>query len=956
MADRRIPIALGVALFVALLLIRGIPYLTQQREVIASTPTPHALNAVSPVPVKPGSTACMTQVTFSPQAQAVQFDAAGAAQQKTPPLVVTAKGPGYRASARVNGGRPGNGSIDVAIRPASHSLIGELCIRNAGRSQVALAGTTEGRTVGRSLTTVDGVLQVPQVSLTLHERAAASLGSRIGALFRHATALNPMTPLLAWILAIVVLLLVPLAAFWALAASFRAEAGGSLVADAAPLAVPLERHGRRLRARAAPAFARVGAVPAWAWLVAGLVLAVALLTRYGINTHSFQNDEARYVYLARWTDTALPHSLWDFTFIDTGLQRLSIWVLAPIVGFFGGPDWARIGHTVYSLLWVSTAVPVFLTVRALRLSARWAALAAFLTIVVPWAVLATSFLTESVAYPAWAFAVWVIWRTAVRPSWRSDVLAIALIFVAGLARVNLLSLAGVLAVTVIVQELRFGQRGPFARRLSGFARTHAVLVAAAVLVGLVVLLSATGVVSGTNKIAGFYGFAHRFNVPTQLLTSKLDVYTTRFIAGFAFIPFVFGLAWTARTLFRPLDPQRFAFALVGLLAVAAIIYTSAGAGFDERYIIYYAPLFAVAFVAAIARRETPPLLVAAAGIGAAVLLHDQGWSTSPQGSYSWFVAPAETFYANTVLGRLSNDLQASGVYAAAFVLALIVVAVCTFAATRHRAARATIGVLVGAVVLAQLYQTQTALSNFVNGAGSKAAASDSQRSWVDQALWGKSHAAVLAVGQGNTLTFDPIWSELQFWNGSVTQVATIGDLGIRVPLSDPYGQTTYDSATGRLTPGAWQAPYYVVLRSFVGLAFDETVVKQAPYLPLDLIKLRSLQLRWIANGAQPDGYLNPGQPVSLRVYRAVSGGQPACAAALLTAPAGLTSRVALAGPGGRQSALVKPLQVGRVSVPLRWRAGQRYLDLTLSATGKLKLADGRVQSMQIAGIATGPCA
>jgi hypothetical protein len=101
--------------------------------------------------------------------------------------------------------------------------------------------------------------------------------------------------------------------------------------------------------------------------------------------------------------------------------------------------------------------------------------------------------------------------------------------------------------------------------------------------------------------------------------------------------------------------------------------------------------------------------------------------------------------------------------------------------------------------------------------------------------------------------------------------------------------------------------------------------------------------------------MNPGQPVRMRVYRGLaSSPAPACAVALVTAPDGLKSRVSLAQGRVARGQLVAATHTARIELPLRWH-GQRYLDLSLTSTGKVKLPDGRVQSAQISGMAAGPC-
>src|SRR5204862_8363719 len=122
-------------------------------------------------------------------------------------------------------------------------------------------------------------------------------------------------------------------------------------------------------------------------------------------------------------------------------------------------------------------------------------------------------LTEPVAYAAFAFAIWAIWRAVVRAGWRNDLLAIALVVVAALARVNLLGLVAVLPLAVLAQELRYGERRSFRQRLAAFVHAHFVLIAAAAFIVALLLLSAAGAV-GLDRLAGFYSFQNRLHVPT----------------------------------------------------------------------------------------------------------------------------------------------------------------------------------------------------------------------------------------------------------------------------------------------------------------------------------------------------------------------------------------------------------------------------------------------------------
>jgi hypothetical protein len=174
MPSRRIAIFAGAALLLALLLFRGIPYLTQQREVIASTPTPNAITAVSPIALKPRSQICTNQVSYSPDSQVARFVTAGPLEPKGPPLAITASGPGYRAGAKVPGGYPGTGAVEVRLAPPNRSLIGEFCIRNAGRTQWC----SPGRRRGGRWAAPSQRWTVPSCQRSCHSRSAAPTARR----------------------------------------------------------------------------------------------------------------------------------------------------------------------------------------------------------------------------------------------------------------------------------------------------------------------------------------------------------------------------------------------------------------------------------------------------------------------------------------------------------------------------------------------------------------------------------------------------------------------------------------------------------------------------------------------------------------------------------------------------------------------------------------------------------
>src|SRR5437773_2230700 len=103
MAERRRVIVLGLVAVVVLVAVRGASFLTDHRDVIASTPTPMALGPGTPVELPPGSQACMDNVTLGPDSQVARFGIADTFGRPGPPLVVSAASGGYHLHAPIAG-------------------------------------------------------------------------------------------------------------------------------------------------------------------------------------------------------------------------------------------------------------------------------------------------------------------------------------------------------------------------------------------------------------------------------------------------------------------------------------------------------------------------------------------------------------------------------------------------------------------------------------------------------------------------------------------------------------------------------------------------------------------------------------------------------------------------------------------------------------------------------------
>lgn len=215
--------ALCGALIVLALLVWGIPWLTKDRPDVTATPTPPAFNTVTPIRLAPGSRACERSVAFSAQTRALTV-LADKQPGPTPPLRVTARAPGYRASAAIPGGYAGLAALTASVPAPPRSVLGEVCVENAGRRGVALQGTTEGRIQNRAVTSVDGRDTPVKMTLLLTEGVDRSLADRPGEILDRIAAYKPpfVGSVSLVILALIVLLGVPAGVLYAVSRGIAA--------------------------------------------------------------------------------------------------------------------------------------------------------------------------------------------------------------------------------------------------------------------------------------------------------------------------------------------------------------------------------------------------------------------------------------------------------------------------------------------------------------------------------------------------------------------------------------------------------------------------------------------------------------------------------------------------------------------------------------------------------------
>jgi hypothetical protein len=220
MARRTVIVALGVFAVIAAIL--WIPWATKER-VVTTTPVPPPIFSITPIPLKAGKTACLDNVTFSPQTEVGEI---GVTTKKPgPPLDITANAPGYHATAKINGGYPSDPSARFTIAAPPGPVLGKLCIHNAGETAISLNGTNEFRTMGRPNVVIDGVTQPADAKLVFYDRVRSSYISRFGQILGHAAVFTPpfFSKIVLTLLILLALVGIPPTIAWALALAWRED-------------------------------------------------------------------------------------------------------------------------------------------------------------------------------------------------------------------------------------------------------------------------------------------------------------------------------------------------------------------------------------------------------------------------------------------------------------------------------------------------------------------------------------------------------------------------------------------------------------------------------------------------------------------------------------------------------------------------------------------------------------
>ena len=527
-------------------------------------------------------------------------------------------------------------------------------------------------------------------------------------------------------------------------------------------------------------------------------------------------------------------------------------LLMPVFAVVDLPDAIRAVHGLNGALFASAAIPTWLLARELALSRLAALCSAFFAVALPWSVIGGFVMTESAAYPAALCALLAIHRAIVLPSPGRDLVALAAILVATLARPQLAALGVVLVAAAAVHEARL-------RRW----RAHSVAFGVAALAVPVLLLGGAG-------LLGSYSPAIEGDVLSVDAFRSALVHVNVTAVALGIVPLILGGGWAIAAVVRPpADPERAAFAGLAVAAVTVLAVESGsvvvrfGLGLDvkDRYLFYIAPIL---FLATACALEDPrPRVAGVLGLTALFVLTVGLEDFKPVFGVNVDSPASSTHEALTSFG---NDVGLQPAELLAIVGGVLGVAL-VFALRRlpRRQLAATVLVTVVAFVFAETAYTWNRLlgSSGPSGRPLTAAQAD-QLSWIDNAVEDGSVAMfAYSFGQDWYPTAVAFW-DVEFWNSRVDHAYRLDGYFTYTPETFPTPSVRIDPRTG-LFVGAGTPDY--IVRTPLDARFGPAGTAVAAGPQLELVDLEvPLHAQWVTLGLHPDGWTRPGVAAVLRIF------------------------------------------------------------------------------------------
>jgi len=605
------------------------------------------------------------------------------------------------------------------------------------------------------------------------------------------------------------------------------------------------------------------------WLVLGGGLA-ALTSQ--VADWYVMTDELLYERLAisiAKLGSPLPHIHGE---LIANVNQLYPLLLAPLFHDRLVPPALHDAHVLNAFVMSSVCLPTFLLARDVTGNRRLSYVVASLCVCIPWIPLSSMLMTEVAAYPAFTWAVLAVYRAAVSPRPRNDVVMIVALAVATLARTQFLILFIVVPIAFALHELAFTQSDSWLSRFRIAGRklveTHRPLaVAAAVLVVTAVVLLAVGRLSSA---LGTYSVTAEGNILPSGMGRSLLEHLAPLGLGLGILPFVLGVAWLFATLVRPQPQtrQEHAFATIAIVTFAALLFevTSYDLRFGQgrlhdRYLFYVVPLVLISFAATL-RSELRPRwsLLASAGLLASA------FSFVPVVRYEKFNVDSPVAVLNDSLLDAGGSVNGARVL---LVLALLVLVLLFLfgGVFLRRAQLVFVLVLLGGVLISA--ETALAFNRLltVDGTSGRPITLDQGVvfDWIDRKVRPGARVTMVPypILYGNDWENVAYWWNVEFWNASVQRAAVYEGAFTGTPETFPTTELTFDRVTGKanVSPSRYAVQGIAETRfrlAGTDLGEDRGVALIAADNPW--------RAEWVAYGLYRDGWTVPKVVGKIRVF------------------------------------------------------------------------------------------
>ena len=631
------------------------------------------------------------------------------------------------------------------------------------------------------------------------------------------------------------------------------------------------------------------------------------------------------------------------------LSQLYPLLIAPFYALFTAPAAATASHVLNPFLLASAAWPAYLLAHSVTRSRAAAAVAAMLTAFTPWLVMSTTLLTENAAYPAFVWAVFLCQRAIAEPSTRRDLVALAGLLLAFLARTQFFVLAVVLPLALLGHELTFpSQRSSLRARARGAFRSHRVLFTVYAL-GLLAG-SALAAAGSLGAVVGNYSTPFRGDLLPAGLWHSAAVHFDYIVLGVGILPFLLAASWALSVAGRGGGRSAHAYAWLFLILVPLLTFevTSFDLRFtpnkfiQDRYLFYLAPLFAVGAAAALVRRAEGRLQIATLVVVAAFFAWLAGLSSYHDQPVIFWASPGAAFHPAIV--EAAGWLHLSGAW---FVRLLVLVAAAVAAILIATPGRRVAVSVAFALAGFGAFEAGYVFDRFAEPALiTEVRPHLDRRDWIDASVPAGSSVELVP----SPLESTTYWWEAEYWNKKVDKTLRLDDDPTFTPF--PFDHGGIDRNRGRLL-GA-RGDFLVVARTDPRFRLVETHVYTADVTHLRLVRpTPDYRLAWSTVGVSADGWTFPGTESRLRFY---GNGRPMKRSVVVVLSAAKEApkpigfilaseqgvRRGSVDPGGARPPVELP-----VCVP-----AQGYTDVVMTTTGSAKVPDGRVLALHFDSIET----